>query len=166
MPIDFPNSPSNDDKFLNTNGALYTYDLPDDSWTAYEVPGTVPTEPTPSQISSSPAFESGTGVEGDPWIITTTTVATADASALSTQIITITGAEPLDSVNFYSASTPAGSVSKFTQPLWIIDAEGSWTGQLLYNDNLGIDTTTNTTYTAVIRLGSSVYFRWIVNQQV
>ena len=164
MPIDFPNTPSNDDKFLNSNGALYTYDTPDDSWTAYAAPGTISTNPAPSQISAVPAFDSGTGTEGDPFVITPATVADAGGKASSAQIITLTGADPADTVKFLPMTSITGVTPKFTQPVWLVDAAGQWTGQLLYDDALGQDVAAGT-YTATIRLGNNVWFQWAVTQQ-
>ena len=53
-----------------------------------------------------------------------------------------------------------------TQPLGFVDANGKWTGNLIYNDSFGADTTENITYTGNLQCGATtVYFRWLVQQQ-
>ena len=60
--LNFPETPSNNEKFEGTNGADYTYDSTDNSWTG-ELAITTDINPSASDITASPDFLSGTGTQ-------------------------------------------------------------------------------------------------------
>ena len=174
MALNFPNSPTNGQTYTDaSNNVVYTYNAADDSWTGTLSSANAPINPDPGDVSVTPAFGNpagsnpGSGTLADPYMITTAVVDTASGTAQSDQFITITDGSPGNQVLFVNNTTPTGIAPKFTQPVGMIDADGKWSGYLHYNDNLGDDTTVDTNYTANLQVGStSVYFRWVVQQQV
>ena len=130
MALNFPDSPSNGDKFIASNGVEYTYNATNDSWTGALEAGTVPVDPTPDEVDTTPQFGNppgtggGSGTESDPYIITNETVALKDGTTKSDQYITITDGKPGDQVLFTNNTTPADIAPKFNQPVGVIDANG------------------------------------------
>ena len=171
MALNFPDTPTNGQKFIAANGVEYTYNSANDSWTGALEAGTVPIDPSPSDVSVTPAFGNpsgtnpGTGTSSDPYIITTETVLQAGSTSNSDQYITVTKGKPGDQVLFTNNTTPTAIAPKFNQAVGIIDANGQWSGYLTYDDTVGTATTTDSTYTGKLQLGtSSVYFQWAVQQ--
>ena len=172
MALNFPDSPFNGQTYLASNGIEYTYKLANDSWTGKLQSSNVPIDPDPGDISVDPPFGNpsgtnpGSGTEADPFIITDAIVPVLDGSTESLQTITITKGKTGDQVLWTNTTLPADISAKFTQPLGVIDANGKWTGKLLYNDALGADTTSDTDYNGTLQIGrTTVYFKWKVTQQ-
>ncbi len=172
MTLNFPDTPSNGEKYLAENGIEYTYNIAFDTWTGALSAQNVPINPVPGDVSVTPAFGNpsgtnpGSGTAEDPFIITNSIVPTINGSTESLQTITFTKGKAGDQVLFTNNTTPTTISAKYTQPLGYIDANGKWTGKLVYNDSFGADTTVNTTYTGQLQCGTStVYFRWVVQQQ-
>lgn len=120
-------------------------------------------DPSPGDITADPNFEGGTGTEADPYILKSIEVNPAGASGQSVELITVAVAEAseYDLVVWKDNSTGAGD--RFTQPAGVVDADGKWTGRLVYKDEP--DTATDTTYTGDLQLGTT-YFRWSVVQKL
>ena len=161
MALNFPTTPTNGQEFAASNGVIYTYKSDDDSWTG-EAPLSKNAQPTVSEISATPDFDSGTGTSEDPWIITPVTVELGQ-SAQSAQYITITGQNPGQLVFFFNSTTPAAVAPKFNQAPGVTDGSGNWVGYLNYNDAAGMTTTTGGTYVGKLNIGS-VFFSWTVTQ--
>ncbi len=159
--LNFPTTPSNDEKFEGTNGAEYTYDITDNSWTG-ELAYSNDINPVPSDVNASPAFVSGTGIEESPYVISPQTVA-LNGSVTSEQYITIANQEQGKLVRFGNSTTPSGVSPKFNQPLQSVNPNGSWEGYLVYNDAEGMTTTADGTNVGKLNIGS-VYFTWTITQ--
>ena len=159
--LNFPETPSNNEKFEGTNGADYTYDSTDNSWTG-ELAITTDINPSPSDITASPDFVSGTGTQLDPYVITPQTVA-LNGSVTSDQYITIANQTEGLVVKFSNSTTPSGIAPKFNQPMHSINPGGSWEGYLVYSDAEGMTTTTDGTNVGNFSIGS-VYFTWTITQ--
>jgi hypothetical protein len=172
MALNFPDTPSNGQVYLGENGIQYTYNLTNDSWTGKLQSSNVPIDPSPSDVSVTPAFGNpsgtnpGSGTLSDPFIITNSIVPTLGGSTESLQTITITNGKAGDQVIFTNNTTPTTIAPKYAQAVGVIDGNGKWTGKLTYNDSLGAETTANITYTGNLQVGNTtVYFRWVVQQQ-
>mgnify|MGYP003671324535 CR=1 FL=1 len=172
MALNFPDTPSNGQIYLGENGIEYKYNLTNDSWTGRLKSSNVPIDPSPGDVSVDPAFGNpsgtnpGSGTLEDPFIITDSIVPTIGGSTESLQTITITNGKTGDQVLFTNNTTPYEISAKYTQPIGVIDGNGSWTGKLIYNDALGAETTANISYTGNVQVGNTtVYFRWVVQQQ-
>ncbi len=172
MALNFPDTPSNGQVYLGENGIEYTYNLTNDSWTGKLQATNGPIDPSPTDVSVTPAFGNpsgtgpGSGTVEDPFIITSSIVPTLGGTAQSEQTITITKGKTGDQVIFTNNTTPTGIAPKYIQPVGVIDGNGKWTGKLIYNDSLGEETTANISYTGNLQVGgTTVYFRWVVQQQ-
>jgi hypothetical protein len=172
MALNFPDTPSNGQVYLGENGIQYTYNLTNDSWTGKLQSSNVPIDPSPADVSVTPAFGNpsgtnpGSGTLADPFIITNSIVPTLGGSTESLQTITITNGKAGDQVIFTNNTTPTTIAPKYAQAVGVIDGNGKWTGKLTYNDSLGAETTANITYTGNLQVGNTtVYFRWVVQQQ-
>ncbi len=121
--------------------------------------GNKPINPSPDEITSSPDFQSGTGIAGDPYILETQVCSPAGSNLSSIEEITIAipGASDAGLVQWTVDNT------RFTQPDGITDLNGVWTGRLVYNDTP--DTTVDQTYVGNLQIGTT-YFRWSVEQKV
>jgi hypothetical protein len=172
MALNFPDTPSNGQVYLGENGIQYTYNLTNDSWTGKLQSSNVPIDPSPADVSVTPAFGNpsgtnpGSGTLSDPFIITNSVVPTLGGSTESLQTITITNGKAGDQVIFTNNTTPTTIAPKYAQAVGVIDGNGKWTGKLTYNDSLGAETIANITYTGNLQVGNTtVYFRWVVQQQ-
>jgi hypothetical protein len=172
MALNFPDTPSNGQVYLGENGIQYTYNLTNDSWTGKLQSSNVPIDPAPADVSVTPAFGNpsgtnpGSGTLADPFIITNSVVPTLGGTAESLQTITITNGKAGDQVIFTNNTTPTPIAAKYAQVVGVIDGNGKWTGKLTYNDSLGSETTSNISYTGNLQVGNTtVYFRWVVQQQ-
>ena len=172
MALNFPDTPSNGQVYLGENGIQYTYNLTNDSWTGKLQSSNVPIDPSPADVSVTPAFGNpsgtnpGSGTLSDPFIITNSVVPTLGGTAESLQTITITNGKAGDQVLFTNNTTPTPIAAKYAQAVGVIDGNGKWTGKLTYNDSLGAETTANISYTGNLQVGNTtVYFRWVVQQQ-
>lgn len=133
-------------------------------WTVEQgIDPTRPIDPTPDQITSNPAFQGGSGTQGDPYLLESISVAPAGSNGQSVELITIAevGAQTGDLVRWTDNSTGAGD--RFAQPEGVINANGLWSGHLVYNDIP--DTAVDQEYTGDLQIGET-YFRWIVDQRV
>ncbi len=163
--LNFPDSPSNGQKFIASNGVEYTYSSTNDTWTGALEEGAVPINPVPGNISATPDFAGGTGTESDPFIITPSVVTERGGTAQSEQYITITAGKLGDRVVFTNTTTPINIAPKYNQPMGLIDANNKWSGYLVYDDSNGAETTSQTTYTGKLKIGTeTVYFQWDVTQ--
>ena len=125
--------------------------------------GSKPIFPEADEITSSPAFQGGTGTEVDPFLLQTVDARPGGAVAVSVEQITITvaGATEGDLVVWTDNSTGAGT--RFAQPTGVVLADGNWTGRLVYEDSPA--TTVDTDYIGNLQIGN-VYFRWVVEQGI
>ena len=171
MALNFPDAPSNGQKFIASNGVEYTYNQANDSWTGALEIGAAPIDPQPEDVAAEPQFgdpegtNPGAGTENDPYIITTATVLQAGESTTSKQYITVTDGKPGDQVLFTNNTSPSDIAPKFNQAVGTIDANGQWQGYLTYDDAAGAATIADSTYVGKLQLGtSSVYFQWTVQQ--
>ena len=121
MALNFPDAPSNGQKFIASNGVEQTYNQANDSWTGALEAGAAPIDPQPNDVAATPQFGNpsgtnpGAGTESDPYIITTATVLQAGGTAKSEQYITVTDGKPGDQVLFTNNTTPTDIAPKFNQ---------------------------------------------------
>ena len=163
--IVFPDSPSDGDTFKAQNGAIYTYDSVDDSWTGRVILSSTAHPDIVDFVNTDPFFDSGDGTQGDPYVITPATVA-AGGTAQSTQVLQIDNLTPGQLIFFNIHQTEPNSIRpKFTQPFGHADASGTFSGRLQYNDALGADTTEESTYVGLLHCGSC-YFSLTITQEV
>ena len=120
-----------------------------------------PIDPVPGDVTATPNFVSGTGTQGDPYIISPSTIPAAGQTEFSSQELLVVSGIEGDIVSFEDLSV--GADSRFAQPDDVIDSAGQWTGRLRYIDTPSSSSTT--VYTGDLKLGS-VYFRWVVTQEV
>ena len=120
-------------------------------------------EPRPEDITASPDFQGGTGTDVDPFILAPKTLRPAGATTSSDEFITIAvpEAEPGTSVVWTDNSTGTGD--RFAQPSGVVDADGNWSGRLVYNDTP--NTTTDQDYVGKLQIGI-VHFQWTIAQKV
>ena len=163
MALNFPTSPTDGEVYPASNGVNYTYNSADDSWTGETVLNKI-ADPTPSEVTASPDFASGTGTSEDPYIISPVTVPFQEA-VRSTQYITITGQKEGQVVQFFNNTVLPGIADKFNQLIWPVEPDGSWSGFLDYDDLKGFTSPEEATYVGLLNIGS-VYFSWSVTQQV
>ena len=125
--------------------------------------GAKPVDPKPDEITANPDFQGGTGTKEDPYILQPITVKPAGNSGQTVETITIAaaGAGPGQIIQFTDLSTGAGT--RFAQPIYVTAADGKWSGNLVYKD--APNSTSDTSYTGDIQIGS-VYFRWVVTQEI
>ena len=117
--------------------------------------------PTPSDISASPAFVSGTGTQADPFVVTSAAVPFSGGTAESAQEITLTGTAG-DFVIFTDNSVSA-SGSRFSgQVVGNVDSGGTFKFKLKYEDTPGT-TVNNTTYNGLVQIGTA-HFSFTVVQ--
>ena len=162
--IVFPDSPTDGQTYRpDNNYVIYKYSSADDSWTGTANITKNYANPSPSDVSASPAFGSGSGTQLDPFVIAPVTVANINGTAQSSNLITITGTAG-DTVYFYNETSPKAIAAKFNQEKEVIAANGEWQGYLQYNDAGGIDTSTQQVYVGTLRCGTT-YFSWTVTQQ-
>ncbi len=166
MAIDFPDNPANLDKYVYNDGSgrvvTYTYLASKDSWTG-EINSSIQiAKPTPAQVAANPPFNSGTGTQADPYIVTAGTCATQGLGAVSSQQIIISGQTLGQRIYFNNLSVNSGW--RFQQPLGVVDAFGVYNTNLFYND------TPSTTVDGIIYVGlfqiGSAWLSWDVTQQV
>ena len=117
--------------------------------------------PTPSDVTASPAFASGTGTQADPFVITNGASPFAGGTLNSAQQITIANGNPGDLVIFTDNSTVVSDRFK-GQEVGTVNSAGNYTFKLNYTDTPNT-TTDNTTYTGKLQVGS-VHFQWTVVQ--
>lgn len=121
--------------------------------------GSKPINPTPADVSASPAFVGGTGTQADPFILTPETVGNAGGTASSLQTLTIHGRVG-GLVDFTDSSSGANG-ARFVQSTSSIGSSGAWVGKLHYLDTPG--STTAATYMGNLQIGT-VYFLWVITQ--
>jgi len=119
-----------------------------------------PIAPTPADVSSSPAFVSGTGTQADPFVLTPATVANAGGTALSAQTLTIKG--KVGGIVSIADLATATNGARFMQAGGVVGAAGTWSGKLSYLDTP--NSTVDTSHTANLQVGT-VCFRWVVSQK-
>ena len=111
--LNFPDTPVNGQKFVASNSVEYTYEASNDTWTGAIASVIVPADPMPGDVFAEPPFDGGSGTKDDPYIITPAIVQTPGGSALSRQLITITGQGALSVGTF---EVQSGPVAKYSQP--------------------------------------------------
>ena len=117
--------------------------------------------PTPSNITASPAFVSGTGTQADPFVITSATVPFSGGTAESAQEITLTGTAG-DFVIFTDNSVSASGDRFSGQVVGNVDSGGTFKFKLKYEDTPGT-TVNNTTYNGLVQIGTA-HFSFTVVQ--
>jgi len=118
--------------------------------------------PSPDQVTWSPNTPSGSGTQGDPFVLTPVTVNAPGGQATSVEQLNVTG----QFANSLLLIEEIGGTSgiRFNQTSKVTDANGDINGiQFTYADVPASSTGQN--YTGLIKLGnSSVYVRWEVTQ--
>ena len=161
--INFPDSPTDGEQYVPSNGVLYTYSAADDSWTGRTFVRTS-VDPAPADVTATPDFVSGTGDADDPFIITPETVALG-GSVNSDQQISIANQAVNQFIRFNNNTTPDSVKPKFNQSIQLTNSQGEWDGVLKYNDSEGITTSSESTYVGLLNIGT-VYISWTITQQV
>ena len=118
--------------------------------------------PTPSDVTASPAFVSGTGTQADPYVITSGGVAFAGGTLESTQEITIDSGVGGDLVLFTDNSVQASGERFAGQAVGTIDSAGKYKFKLTYEDTPNTSVN-NTTYNGLLQVGTT-HFSWTVVQ--
>jgi hypothetical protein len=119
-----------------------------------------PINPAPSDFAANPAFDSGTGTQADPFIITPSTVAAPGGTVQSAQQLTLNGQKAGAAINWTDNSVGAGN--RFQQSGGVVPASGTVNLRLSYLDTP--NSTASQNYTGNLQLGTT-YFRWVVTQQ-
>lgn len=117
--------------------------------------------PTPSNITASPAFVSGTGTQADPFVVTSAAVPFSGGTAESAQEITLTGTAG-DFVIFTDNSVSASGNRFSGQVVGNVDSGGTFKFKLKYEDTPGT-TVNNTTYNGLVQIGTA-HFSFTVVQ--
>ena len=117
--------------------------------------------PTPSNITASPAFVSGTGTQADPFVVTSAAVPFSGGTAESAQEITLTGTAG-DFVIFTDNSVSASGDRFSGQVVGNVDSGGTFKFKLKYEDTPGT-TVNNTTYNGLVQIGTA-HFSFTVVQ--
>ena len=117
--------------------------------------------PTPSNITASPAFVSGTGTQADPFVVTSAAVPFSGGTAESAQEITLTGTAG-DFVIFTDNSVSASGNRFSGQDVGNINSGGTFKFKLKYEDTPGT-TVNNTTYNGLVQIGTA-HFSFTVVQ--
>ena len=117
--------------------------------------------PTPSNISASPAFASGTGTQADPFVVTSAAVPFSGGTAESAQEITLTGTAG-DFVIFTDNSVTASGDRFSGQVVGNVNSGGTFKFKLKYEDTPGT-TVNNTTYNGLVQIGTA-HFSFTVVQ--
>ena len=117
--------------------------------------------PTPSNITASPAFASGTGTQADPFVVTSAAVPFSGGTAESAQEITLTGTAG-DFVIFTDNSVSASGNRFSGQSVGNVDSGGTFKFKLKYEDTPGT-TVNNTTYNGLVQIGTA-HFSFTVVQ--
>ncbi len=117
--------------------------------------------PTPSNITASPAFVSGTGTQADPFVVTSTAVPFSGGTTESAQEITLTGTAG-DFVIFTDNSVSASGNRFSGQVVGNVDSGGTFKFKLKYEDTPGT-TVNNTTYNGLVQIGTA-HFSFTVVQ--
>ena len=117
--------------------------------------------PTPSNITASPAFASGTGTQADPFVVTSAAVPFSGGTAESAQEITLTGTAG-DFVIFTDNSVSASGNRFSGQVVGNVDSGGTFKFKLKYEDTPGT-TVNNTTYNGLVQIGTA-HFSFTVVQ--
>lgn len=117
--------------------------------------------PTPSDITASPAFVSGTGTQADPFVVTSAAVPFSGGTAESAQEITLTGTAG-DFVIFTDNSVTASGDRFSGQVVGNVDSGGTFKFKLKYEDTPGT-TVNNTTYNGLVQIGTA-HFSFTVVQ--
>tara|TARA_B100000073_G_scaffold348333_1_gene366485 strand:+ start:3483 stop:5162 length:1680 start_codon:yes stop_codon:yes gene_type:complete len=106
--------------------------------------------PNPGDVSPLP----GSGTEVDPFLLTTVQAYPYGVQGVLSDEITISNQPPNTPGVFTNLSD-----SRFDQPTLSTDANGTWTGRLVFNDTPA--STSDQTYVGNLQIGS-VFFRWSV----
>lgn len=166
MAIDFPDNPVNLEKYTYNDGAgrvvTYTYIAAKDSWTGEINTSIQIAQPLPSQVRANPPFNSGTGTQEDPYIVTAGICATQGLGVVSSQQIIVSGQTLGQRIYFNDQSQNAGL--RFQQPLGVIDGFGTYNTNLYYNDS-PISDVDGIIYSALLQVGTA-WLSWNVTQQV
>lgn len=117
--------------------------------------------PTPSNITASPAFASGTGTQADPFVVTSAAVPFSGGTAESAQEITLTGTAG-DFVIFTDNSVSASGNRFSGQVVGNVNSGGAFKFKLKYEDTPGT-TVNNTTYNGLVQIGTA-HFSFTVVQ--
>jgi hypothetical protein len=155
----FPSSPVNDQEFLGDNGITYIYKTTPGVWTAPSSGGGGGTaaNPSPSNFSSSPAFESGDGSLANPFVITASQCYPG-GQASSRQVITVANQIPGNYL-FFSDENKATNGIRFNQNSQVINVDGKASFTLSFKDYPS--TTAGGSYTGLVKCGTT-YFQWVV----
>ena len=134
-------------------------------WTVTQgIDATRPIDPDPGQITGTPDFQGGTGTESDPYILETVDCAPAGASAQTTELITFNGG-PDDASGLvrFEVIDCTDCNSRWVQAEGLTDANGVWSGRLVYTDSP--ESAADTSYSAKFKIGET-YFAWTVDQRL
>ena len=127
--------------------------------------GTVkPIEPEPGDGSNSiTPTPPGSGVELDPYILTPKTV-NYGGTVQTDETISYANQKPGALVQFVDQNAGTNG-TRYTQPIGVIGADGTWSGKLSFSDTP--DSTVDTVYTGLLKIGSSsIYYSWSVTSEI
>ena len=158
MALNFPDTPVNGEKYVASNGVEYTYESSNDTWTGNTADLVSPANPTPSDVSAVPPFDGGSGTKADPYIISPEFVQVPGGTATSKQLITISG-QPALSVGTWEVQE--GGVARFTQAPALFNSNGTWLGNLGYEDVPPSEE--GQLYEGLLVIGTA-YFSWDIIQ--
>ena len=125
---------------------------------------------TPSPIDPDPGDGNnsitptppGSGTELDPYILNPKVVNYGQGVA-SDETISYTNQKPGALVQFIDQNASTNG-TRYTQPVGVIGADGTWSGKLIFSDTP--DSTVDTDYTGLLKIGSSsIYYSWQVRSE-
>ena len=166
---DEPGSPAHGDLWVDTSECppvlkIYVDDAVcpgDGGWQEIEGDATPkPIEPAPddgnNSISPTPT---GSGTELDPYVLVSGTVDFGD-SAQTVETISFSNQKPGSFVQFVDLNA-GNNGERFTQPIGVIGADGTWSGKLTFTDTP--ESGAEKPFTGLLKIGSdSIYYSWTV----
>ena len=115
-------------------------------------------EPGDGENSITPT-PPGSGTELDPYVLTAKEVAFG-GSVSSDETISFTNQKEGALVQFVDQNSSTNG-ARFTQPIGVIGADGTWSGKLLFTDTP--ESTDETGFAGLLKIGdSSIYYSWTV----
>ena len=116
-------------------------------------------EPEPGDVTANPAFLSGNGTAGDPYVLTTAQVAPYGASWESVQELTIPGL--FGELIVFDDQNVATNGERFVQPIGAVGPDGTWKGHIYYKDTPA--SSADQDFIGLLKIGNT-YIQWTINQ--
>ena len=165
---DEPGTPSNGDIWIDSNECppvLKIWSDCDGTGEWYDLTASTPKpiEPSPGDGNNTiDPMPPGSGTEVDPYVLTAKVV-NYGGSVVTDETITFSNQKVGALVQFVDQNT-ADNGTRYTQPVGVVGADGTWSGKLSFVDSPA--TTDDTDYTGLLKIGtSSIYYSWAVRSE-